>query len=172
MELDSSGYVSILSLIIFIPTLIANLVVCARHGFNSPSTWFCILFLCVLRISGAICHLLSFSNFSIGLLVAIAVLNSIGLSPLLLATLGYRLPYSGGRKVLNGRIVLLIRLLTIIPLILGVIGAYIVYSDAIRGVMGTPAIMKAAVVISAFAFLAICGAYACTIPVGRHASTR
>lgn len=88
MKLDGPGYVSIVELIVFVPALIASLVVCARHGFKRSTGWIYTSLLCVVRIGGAICQLLSYSNHSVDLITATLVFDSVGLSPLLFATMG------------------------------------------------------------------------------------
>ncbi|KAH7129092.1 hypothetical protein EDB81DRAFT_661947 [Dactylonectria macrodidyma] len=88
MAIDSRGYVSIAELIVYIPALIAAFIVCSRHGFARSSGWVFTIVLCVVRILGGICQLLTYSNHSSGLLQATIIIDSIGISPLLLATLG------------------------------------------------------------------------------------
>ena len=62
--------------------------VCIRHGFDRSSGWIFALVLCLVRIVGACCQLTTYHNQSVGLLEATIILESIGISPLLLATLG------------------------------------------------------------------------------------
>lgn len=88
MGLVSQDYVSIVELIIYIPALIAAIIVTARHGFHRASGWIYTVVLCAVRIAGAICQLLTHTDHSEGLLTASIVIDSIGISPLLLATLG------------------------------------------------------------------------------------
>ncbi|KAM6482572.1 hypothetical protein HDV62DRAFT_397351 [Trichoderma sp. SZMC 28011] len=88
MGLHSQDYVSIVELVIYIPALIAAIVVTARHGFHRASGWIYTIVLCTVRIAGAICQLLTHTDHSDGLLTATLIIDSIGISPLLLATLG------------------------------------------------------------------------------------
>ncbi|KAF2241062.1 hypothetical protein BU26DRAFT_410496, partial [Trematosphaeria pertusa] len=81
-------WVSVVELVFYIPTLILALIVCSRHGFRRSSGWVYTLVLCIVRIVGAICQLVSYHDHSSGVITATAVIDSIGLSPLLLATLG------------------------------------------------------------------------------------
>jgi hypothetical protein len=83
-----AGGVSIFELIIYFPALLVAFIVCRRHGFGRSSGWIFTLVLCVVRILGACCQLALYSNMSMGLLEAVLILDSIGVSPLLLATLG------------------------------------------------------------------------------------
>ncbi|KAI1121819.1 hypothetical protein F5Y10DRAFT_271696 [Nemania abortiva] len=88
MTISATGIVSIVELIVYIPALIAAIVVCSRHGIHRASGWIYTVILCMVKIAGAICQLLATSNQSSGLLTATIILDSIGISPLLFATLG------------------------------------------------------------------------------------
>jgi len=88
MKLNSAGGISILELGIYFPALIVSILVCKRHGFGKTSGWLFTLILCVVRIVGACCQLATYHTETIGLLEAVVILESIGISPLLLATLG------------------------------------------------------------------------------------
>jgi len=88
MHLDARGGVSIVELGVFIPSLIAAVIVCSRHGFTRSSGWVYTLILCLVRIIGACCQLTTYHDHSSGLVKATVILDSIGISPLLLATLG------------------------------------------------------------------------------------
>lgn len=80
--------VSIIELVFYVPAAIAALTICLRHGFNRSSGWIYTLILCVIRIAGAVCQQLSHSHHSESLIKTTIIIDSIGLSPLLLATLG------------------------------------------------------------------------------------
>jgi len=88
MQLDASGDVSIVEIVVYLPLLVAALAVCLRHGFKKAEGWIFLIILCVVRVAGAACNLVAFNNPSIGLFEAVAILNSVGVSPLLLATIG------------------------------------------------------------------------------------
>lgn len=88
MKFNSRGGVSILELIIFFPSLIVAFIICSRHGFSRSSGWIFTLILCLIRIIGACCQLATYHDQSSGLLQATFILDSVGISPLLLATLG------------------------------------------------------------------------------------
>jgi hypothetical protein len=85
---NSSGWVSIAEIIVFVPSAIAALLVCSRHGFTRSSGFIYTLILSIIRIVGAICQLITYHDQSSGLLKAVIIIDSIGLGPLLLATLG------------------------------------------------------------------------------------
>lgn len=88
MKFNSRGGVSILELIIYFPCLIVASIICSRHGFSRSSGWVFTLVLCLIRIIGACCQLATYHDQSSGLLEAAFILDSVGISPLLLATLG------------------------------------------------------------------------------------
>lgn len=88
MGFDKQAGVSVLELVLYIPSLIVAAVVCKRHGFGRNSGWIFTLILCLVRIIGACCQLATLSSSSKGLIEAVLILESVGLSPLLLATLG------------------------------------------------------------------------------------
>ncbi len=88
MRLDNHGYVSIVELIVYIPCLILGFMVCLRHGFKRGSGWIFVLILSAIRIAGSICQLLTYNNPTEGLFKATAILESIGIAPLLLVVLG------------------------------------------------------------------------------------
>jgi hypothetical protein len=88
MVFSAAGWVSIAELIVYIPALCLAIYICSRHGFSRSSGWLYTLILCLVRIVGAICQLLTYHDKSTGLLKATLIIDSIGLSPLLLATLG------------------------------------------------------------------------------------
>ena len=89
MHLNARGGISILELAIYTPSLFVAFFVCHRHGIGRSSGFIFTLILCLVRIIGAGCQLATYhGRASNGLLEATIILDSIGLSPLLLATLG------------------------------------------------------------------------------------
>lgn len=88
MHLNEEGYVSVGQLAVYTPALLLSILVCIRHGFSRTSGYVYIVVLCVVRIAGAVCQILTYSHPTSGLITAVIVLDTIGISPLLLATLG------------------------------------------------------------------------------------
>lgn len=80
--------IALINFIFYLPCLLLSAFVCFRHGFSRSSGWFYTLVLCLIRIIGGICQFVSHSDQSAGLLQTILILDSVGLAPLLLATLG------------------------------------------------------------------------------------
>jgi hypothetical protein len=88
MAIDFRDGVSILKLIIYSPNLFATLYVCWRHGFMKNSGWIFLSIFCIIRIIGASAQLASISSSSTTPYTIAAVTDALGLSPLLLASLG------------------------------------------------------------------------------------
>lgn len=88
MALDSSEYVSIAELVFYTPGVLLAYLICSRHGFSRASGWVYTFLLCIVRVAGAICQLVMYSSPSSGLVMATIILDGIGISPLLLGTLG------------------------------------------------------------------------------------
>jgi hypothetical protein len=88
MQLDGREILSAVEIALYSPFLIAALAVCFRHGFKRAEGWIFLLLLCLIRLVGAACDISTHNSPSQGLYVTVAILDSIGISPLLLATLG------------------------------------------------------------------------------------
>lgn len=88
MGLDKQVGVSILELILYVPAISLAIYVCKRHSFHRVSGFIFTFLLCLVRILGACLQLASTQSPSEQLLRAVFVLESVGISPLLLATLG------------------------------------------------------------------------------------
>ena len=88
MTIDYRDGVSILKLIIYLPYLCASIYVCYRHGFRKNSGWIFLVIFCILRIVGSCAQLATISSTSTTPYTIAAVTDSIGLSPLLLSSLG------------------------------------------------------------------------------------
>jgi len=88
MHFDARGGISVLELCVYFPLLIIAAIVCKRHGFSRSSGWIYTLLLCLVRLLGACCQLATYNRPSRGLFKVVIILTAVGLSPLLLATLG------------------------------------------------------------------------------------
>jgi hypothetical protein len=88
VHFDARGWVSVVELCVYIPFIIIAAIVCKRHGFNRSSGFLYTLILCLVRIIGSVCQLLTYHDSSSGLVKTALILDSVGISPLLLATLG------------------------------------------------------------------------------------
>jgi len=158
MKFNSAGGVSVFELIIYFPALILAAIVCSRHGFGRSSGFVFTLILCLVRIIGACCQLATYSSNSVGLEEAVIILDSIGISPLLLATLGLlsRCVDSVGHssstivRTLQFRI---LQLIITIGLILCIVGG--TSSTSSTGVYTPQGTTKAGLILYVFGFVAI-----------------
>ncbi|KAK3173483.1 hypothetical protein OEA41_006812 [Lepraria neglecta] len=88
MKFNAHGGISILELFLYFPSFLVAVYICYRHGFGRSSGWIFTLILCLIRIIGACCQLATYHSESQGLFETTIILDSVGVSPLLLATLG------------------------------------------------------------------------------------
>ncbi|KAK0753531.1 hypothetical protein B0T18DRAFT_476971 [Schizothecium vesticola] len=79
MGFSIQGVVSIIELVVYIPCLVAAFIVCNRHGFRRGSGWIYTLILCLVRIIGAACQQVSYTNNDSSLIKTALILDSIGL---------------------------------------------------------------------------------------------
>jgi len=73
---------------LYFPAIVIAAIVCKRHGFGRGSGRIFTLILCLVGFIGSSCQLATYSSKRKGLLEAVIILELIGISPLLLATLG------------------------------------------------------------------------------------
>ena len=86
---SSQEALAIAQIVFFAPVMIAAFLVCLRHGFSRDFGWFSLFLLSVTRIAGSACEIAVITGTpSDGLVAASLILNSGGLSTLLLAMLG------------------------------------------------------------------------------------
>ena len=88
IKFNARGGISILELIVYAPALVIAILICVKHGFTRSSGWIYLAIFSLIRFVGACVQLAIYNNESKGLFQAAAIINSIALSPLLLATLG------------------------------------------------------------------------------------
>jgi hypothetical protein len=158
MKFNSQGGVSIFELIIYFPALVFAAIVCSRHGFARSSGWLYTLILCLIRIIGSCCQLATYSSYSTGLIEAVVILESIGISPLLLATLGLlsRCADSVGKTssgIFSAIHFRLLQLLISVGLILCIVGG--TSSTSSDGVYVPQTETKVGVVLYMVAFIAL-----------------
>ncbi|KAI0932666.1 hypothetical protein AcW1_000277 [Taiwanofungus camphoratus] len=90
MKLDKRGDVSIAEIVIYIPILIVSFILVLRHGFTRRAGWIFLLILSIIRIVGGVTHVLSEQKpTNITLIIIYSIMEGAGVSPLLLATLGF-----------------------------------------------------------------------------------
>ncbi|KAK7694240.1 hypothetical protein QCA50_001420 [Cerrena zonata] len=90
MGLDERGDIAVLELIVYTPILVTSGILIFRHGLGRNAGWIYLLILSIIRIVGGSVHLASELGDSNNttLKIVFGILESAGLSPLLLATLG------------------------------------------------------------------------------------
>jgi hypothetical protein len=89
MAVSYATAIAIVQLVFFVPGLALTILLCLRDGWTgAAATGRYILILALLRIAGAICQIISVTNLSEGLLVAIIIFDLIGIAPLTLAAVG------------------------------------------------------------------------------------
>lgn len=86
--LGAKGIIAIVQLVVFGPSVVLAAVICARHGFSRNAGWIYILLLTLTRCAGATYQLVYDAQPSQSLAIAVVVLNSVIISPLLLSLLG------------------------------------------------------------------------------------
>jgi hypothetical protein len=88
--LDQHGDLAIAILVFYVLGLPIAIYVCVRHGFGRQLGWLYLIFLPVSRILGAAFELAAENTTptNISLYIAAAILNAIGLVPLLLCLMG------------------------------------------------------------------------------------
>ncbi|KAM5533770.1 hypothetical protein V8D89_012545 [Ganoderma adspersum] len=90
MKLDQRGDIAIVEIILYIPILFLSIVLVVRHGATRKAGWIFFAILSIARIVGGSTHALWEQHPSNATLQTIfTIMESIGLSPLLMATLGF-----------------------------------------------------------------------------------
>ncbi|RAK95515.1 uncharacterized protein BO80DRAFT_469349 [Aspergillus ibericus CBS 121593] len=110
---------SILELIVYVPTLFISLWMGFRHGFKRSSGWVLLVIFSLARIIGSCCYLATISHpATIDLYIAWGVCTSIGLAPLISTCIALlsRANDSIERKTGRGIHPLIFRLLSLITL--------------------------------------------------------
>ncbi|KAF2663291.1 hypothetical protein BT63DRAFT_444634 [Microthyrium microscopicum] len=168
MHIDSRGWLSVAELVLFTPSLIVSAIVCSRHGFGRASGWIYTLILCLVIIIGASCQLATYSNPSENLYEAVIIIDSIGLSPLLFATLGLlsrladQINASREDGPFRTQYFRVIQLLVTIGVILAIVGGTSGNVNA-DGTTQVASESKAAIIVLIVAFVAICALWLFTL---------
>ncbi|KAL2811475.1 hypothetical protein BJX63DRAFT_433322 [Aspergillus granulosus] len=89
MTAITAEHVAIAELAVYIPTTLVTVFVVLRHGFHKQLGWIYLSIFCVVRVVGAVLQILSHSDPSkTDDLKWAIILQSVGLTPLILASLG------------------------------------------------------------------------------------
>jgi len=91
MGLDARGGISLGQVLVYVPILLVSAVLVRRHGFKRQAGWIFLVVLSIVRIVGGACHVAAeeSSDPSTTLITTFSILESAGLSPLMLATVGF-----------------------------------------------------------------------------------
>ncbi|KAI0757365.1 hypothetical protein C8Q80DRAFT_1225239 [Daedaleopsis nitida] len=90
MGLDAHGIIAVVEIVIYVPILFVGGYLSLKHGFTRKAGWIFLVLLAIVRIAGGITHILSENNpTNTTERVVYSIMESSGLSPLLLATLGF-----------------------------------------------------------------------------------
>lgn len=89
MAIVTLEHIAIAELIIYIPTALVTILVVLRHGFHKQLGWIYLCIFSAIRVGGAVMETLSTRNANNSTYKEWAIIiQSVGLSPLLLSTLG------------------------------------------------------------------------------------
>ncbi|THV53576.1 hypothetical protein BGAL_0047g00290 [Botrytis galanthina] len=127
MAITYRNGVEIGELVVYIPSFFLSVFLAFRHGFGRSAGWYFLIVFCLARIIGPCMSLAAISSPSVSLYTGALILQTIGLSPLLLSTLGLlsRVLDSINQNIhtlIQPRMLKLIEILTVVGLILGIIG--------------------------------------------------
>ncbi|KAF1937187.1 hypothetical protein EJ02DRAFT_458942 [Clathrospora elynae] len=160
--------VAAIEIAVYIPAAILAVIICVRHGFNRSSGWIYMLILCIVRIAGAVCQFLSRQDHSNGLIEAKIIIDSIGLSPLLLATLGLLSRFvdfinAKASPTFTTKHFRVLQLLIIVGLILGIAGGT---SGTVQpdGTVKVATTSKAGIALYIVAYVGIVLVYLVSVP--------
>lgn len=129
MSLTIYNKISIIQLIFFLPALVGAVILAYRHGIRRSSGWVYLVILALMRIIGASMELATISSpDNTSLVTGASILQTIGLSPLILLLLGFitriyiGIPENKRPSIPNGQVLRLMQLLVVIGLILSIVG--------------------------------------------------
>ena len=131
MTLPTGSRLAIAELVFYLPALVLSILVNLRHGFRRENGWFYLVLLAVIRLVGNSMEIAANSENSVNLFVGAAVLNGVGLSPLLLAMAAMLKRVN--KDLLSeplSRILNLVRIPILVALILTAYGGSQLYGEA------------------------------------------
>ncbi|KAJ5625054.1 hypothetical protein N7510_001363 [Penicillium lagena] len=120
--------ISILELIVYLPSFFVAAFLVSRHGFRKTGGFIFLAIFTIFRLVGACCELATINKPSTGLYVAAAICSSIGLSPLLMACSGMlsrvneSIENNTTRPVLPELAFSFFRIITIVAMVLSIVG--------------------------------------------------
>jgi len=90
-SLDARGIIAVVEIVVYVPLLVISILLTLRHGFRRRAGWVFLLIFFLMRIIGSAIHIASEkeNSNSLSLHITYSILEGAGVSPLLLATLGF-----------------------------------------------------------------------------------
>ncbi|KAJ5204855.1 uncharacterized protein N7498_005734 [Penicillium cinerascens] len=128
MTLSYHHAISVLQLIIYLPSIFLAAFLVYRHGLRTNSGFIFLTTFSLTRVVGACCDLASISNPSTGLFTAAAICSAVGLSPLMLACVGLlsranlSIQHTTSRPALPSTAFSLFRILTVVAMAISIAG--------------------------------------------------
>ncbi|KAI0334289.1 hypothetical protein GY45DRAFT_1318778 [Cubamyces sp. BRFM 1775] len=126
VNFDARGYIAIAEIVLYVPIFFIAIPIALRNGFTRKAGWIFLVLLSIIRIVGGVTHILSEQNPSnITLQIIFNIMESSGLSPLLVATVGFLGTvgqYSLDGHPIMGRGLRLMGVLGTVALVLAIIG--------------------------------------------------
>jgi len=165
MKITHRNIVSIVEVAVYVPCLLTAIFLAIRHGFGKSAGWYFLVVFSLARTIGPSMQIATSSYpTSTALYTGYTILQSVGLSPLFLATLGLlsRLLESINRShkaLLSTLAIKLIELVLLVALILGIVGGIDASDNLAKngGVYKVPTISKvgSALFIASFAAIVV-----------------
>lgn len=88
MTISYRSAISVVELIVYLPALFIAAYISFRHGFGRNAGWVFLILFSLARIIGSCCQIQVEHKPSKNLFIATAIISSVGLSPLLLTSVG------------------------------------------------------------------------------------
>ncbi|RFU24841.1 hypothetical protein B7463_g11495, partial [Scytalidium lignicola] len=162
MTISYRSGISIAELVVYVPAMAIAFLLSIRHGFGRSAGWFFLILFCLARTIGPAMQLATISDpTNVSLYTGSAILQSIGFSPLLLASLGLlsRASESIGkthRQLVDRRLLMVIQIIIIVALVLGIIGGVDAGNDFEKtGKFQTGSLSKASSALYIVSFAAV-----------------
>ncbi|KAL8675367.1 MAG: hypothetical protein Q9168_000198 [Polycauliona sp. 1 TL-2023] len=163
MPLPETSRLAIADIVFYLPAFILSIIVVTRHGFRRQLGWIFLTILALVRIVGNSLEIAANQQHSSDLFIAAAVLNGLGLGPLLLAIIGLlkrvdqTKPQNSPSQISPVRFLNLARILLLVALVLTAVGSSKLYSsDASEHSSGKP-LARAGILLFVAVFLGLVG---------------
>lgn len=120
--------ISILELLVFLPSFFLASFLVYRHGFRQNSGFLFIATFALARIVGACCDLATINHYSLGLYIAAAICMAVGLSPLMLALTGLlsranqSIQHKTGKLAMPHFVFIQFRILVTVAMVISIVG--------------------------------------------------